>query len=230
MGFCLGLMGLAIIGLRTKDFTIEVPPSPADATQWFWIIANVLVMLGLVACILKSYAYQGSLLCAGVIFAFSYLLRIVPQFMHASFMDIINNADGWEVLALVGGCLILADSYRKTEGFVKIGLLTTGFFFVWAGITHFLQAPFVASLIPRWIPFHMFWTYFCGICLIAASIGFWIPPVRLWAIRLSALMVFSWCIIVHIPLYVSDHSTFHLMEVFEALAISSALGIASYRS
>ncbi len=225
--FCIGLLGLTLIGLWTNNFTIEVPADPGDTVKWYWVMANLCMVVGIAVILDRRFAYQGCLVCAAVIFVGSYLLRIVPQFIHSSFIDILNNADGWEVLALIGGVLILADSYQRKKVFVKIGLLTAGLFFVWAGITHFLQEPFVASLIPKYIPFHSFWTYFCGICLIAAGIGFWIPPVRLWAIRLAAIMIFSWCILVHIPLYHSDHSTFHLMEIFEALSISSALALAA---
>jgi uncharacterized membrane protein len=39
------------------------------------------------------------------------------------------------------------------------------------GVFHFVNAAQVATLIPKWMPWHMFWTYFVGIALIAASLS-----------------------------------------------------------
>ncbi|MGH9742572.1 MAG: hypothetical protein ACRD51_09485 [Candidatus Acidiferrum sp.] len=36
---------------------------------------------------------------------------------------------------------------------------------------HFTEAKFVATLVPRWLPKHLFWTYFIGAAIIAASIS-----------------------------------------------------------
>jgi uncharacterized membrane protein len=227
VGWCLGILGLVLIGIWTKNFTIEIPPDPATSDKWYWILANMLVIIGLTGILLSRRAFTGCLICAVVILVFSYGLKIIPRIRQGDWVGFLNNADGWEILATVGGFLIVANSFRSTKGLLPIGLFTMGCFFVWAGVTHFLQTAFVATLIPSFIPFHLFWTYFCGVCLMGASIAFWIPVLRLWALRLCGLMIFSWLLIVHIPLYLSDHSIFHLMEICEALAISSALGVAA---
>jgi len=39
------------------------------------------------------------------------------------------------------------------------------------GVDHFLYVDFVASLVPAWIPHHVFWAHFCGAALIAAGMG-----------------------------------------------------------
>ena len=39
------------------------------------------------------------------------------------------------------------------------------------GTEHFTVAEGVASLIPAWIPWHLFWAYFVGVCLIAAALS-----------------------------------------------------------
>ncbi len=37
------------------------------------------------------------------------------------------------------------------------------------GTEHFTLTPMIASLVPSWIPWHMFWAYFVGACFIAAG-------------------------------------------------------------
>jgi len=94
-----------------------------------------------------------------------------------------------------------------------------GAFFLLCGIQHFMFSTFVATLVPRFIPGAMFWTYFAGVALIAAGLGFWTPPMRRVAATLAAAMVFSWVFLVHLPLVVTVGRG-EWMGVFEALAIS----------
>jgi len=77
---------------------------------------------------------------------------------------------------------------------------------------------FVATLVPRFIPGAFFWTYFAGVALIAAGLGFWTPPVRRVASTFAAAMVFSWVFLVHVPL-VATVGRAEWMGVFEALGI-----------
>ena len=65
------------------------------------------------------------------------------------------------------------------------------------GIGHFAATAFVASVIPRWIPSHVFFTYFTGAALIAAGLAIvarvWIRP----AAALLGLMFFLWVVLLH---------------------------------
>lgn len=53
------------------------------------------------------------------------------------------------------------------------------------GTEHFTLAPAIASLVPRWIPWHMFWAYFVGACFLAASLSL----VTRIQVRLSASLL-----------------------------------------
>ena len=94
-----------------------------------------------------------------------------------------------------------------------------GAFFLLCGIQHFMFVTFVKTLVPRFIPGAVFWTYFAGVALIAAGLGFWTPPVRrsprCWPRRWSSRGCFS---------STSRSSTpsgaVEWMGVFEALGIS----------
>ena len=58
------------------------------------------------------------------------------------------------------------------------------------GTEHFTVADGVASLIPSWIPWHLFWTYFVGVCLIAAALSLVMGvPARLAAALLGVLFL-----------------------------------------
>jgi uncharacterized membrane protein YphA (DoxX/SURF4 family) len=72
------------------------------------------------------------------------------------------------------------------------------------------------------VPGHLFWTYFAGFALIAGGIGMVVPLTARLASLLSAIMVFLWLIMLHIPrALAAPHDSNETTAVFEALAISA---------
>ena len=226
--FAIGLISLSVIGISMKDFIFGRPPACEPDMAWLFTSANFFVIAGAVGIITKKFGYAGSIVCGAVIFLFSYLLKIVPGVAKSDFISFLNNGPAWKILTLSTGCLIVANTYRNKDIFLKAGLIAISCFFMWAGIAHFLYSSFVDTLIPDYIPFHRFWTYFCGVCLILASVGLWIPKCRRLAALLSSVMIFAWFLMLHIPRYLT-HSTekIELMAVFESLTIAALMLIVS---
>ena len=130
--------------------------------------------------------------------------------------------------AMAGGALIAAGSYRGGFGWGRIFFAVTMILF---GIEHFLYAQFVQHLVPDWIPWHLFWTYFAGCALIAAGAGF-ILRIQL---RLAGLLlggaIFIWFLVLHIPRAavapVTDNGN-ELASVFESLGFSGIALLIAY--
>ena len=92
-------------------------------------------------------------------------------------------------------------------------------FFLLAGIQHILFVQFVETLVPPFIPFARFWSYFAAAALLAGGFGLLAPPVRRLAASLTGWMVFSWVFLVHVPL-IFRLGALEWQGVFEALGIS----------
>lgn len=73
------------------------------------------------------------------------------------------------------------------------------------GIQHFMYAAFVASMIPGWIPFHLFWAYFTGIALIAAAVSMVINLKAKLACLLLGVMLWMFILIIHSPILIGSH-------------------------
>ena len=71
------------------------------------------------------------------------------------------------------------------------------------GILHFVYANFVASLIPVWIPWHLFFTYATGAAFIAAAPSLIINRATHLACLLLAIMLFCFILFIHAPLLIS---------------------------
>jgi uncharacterized membrane protein len=99
--------------------------------------------------------------------------------------------------------------------------LTLGAFLAYCGMAHFPYAKYVASLIPRWIPGHMFWTYFAAIALIAGGVGVLVPKTARLAATLSGVMLFSWFFLVHLPLAINTHNAGEISRGLHAVSDSA---------
>jgi uncharacterized membrane protein len=147
-------------------------------------------------------------------------------------------------LALIGGAALLAARLSGPDAplpkFVAaiaarawLAPFLMAAFLVVCGMQHFAYAPFVDTLVPTWIPpSPRFWTYFTGVSLLAGGLGLLVRRTRPLAAGLSALMIFLWVLMLHIPrgLAGPNHAN-ETAGVFEALALSGvALLIASGRS
>jgi uncharacterized membrane protein YphA (DoxX/SURF4 family) len=169
------------------------------------------LILAAAAIVLKKKADTAALLIAALIFLLS-VLRHLPVFMN-------DWANGFKCLALMGGSMIVACSFFQVEGnnatllrfnerfrtrLVTVGCILLGVFFLACGYAHFKYVDFVNSLIPSFIPFHTFWTYFCGICLLAGGVGLLIPQTIKWTALLSGIMVLGWFLLLHVPRFLAD--------------------------
>jgi uncharacterized membrane protein len=160
------------------------------------------------------------------------------------FLRGFNYTNPLKCFALVGGAAILAGTVPGSAGertgpvaafgrAARLGPYLLAAFLLVAGVQHFWYARFVATLVPAWIPpGQMFWTYFTGVALMAGGLGMLVPRTARLAAALSALMIFLWVLLLHIPRAVAGpRHAFEAAGIFEALALSGvALLVAAYVS
>lgn len=225
--FTIALIGLAIIGILAQDFIVSRPPA------WNWgakeilpLILNAIVILLCIAILLNKMANKAAIALALIIFIINFLLRHLPAMVKMDIQTLLLS-NGYKALMFAGGAIILAIA-NSGKGSNKIWLIISAaafsLFFIISGRNHFKYDAFVNDFIPKYIPFHSFWTYFCGVALIAGGIGLLIKPVRTWAALLSAIMVLIWFLLLHIPrFFMNMKDPSDQMGLFESLAFSGAL-------
>jgi len=105
-----------------------------------------------------------------------------------------------------------------------IGLVAGRFLFaislVVFGAQHFLYAKFVATLVPSWIPGHLFWAYFVGVAFVAAALSIAIGKNARLAATLLGLMFILWVLTLHLPRVAAHpHDGNEWTSAFVALAM-----------
>jgi uncharacterized membrane protein len=238
-----------VLQLATSGFVRLVPKLPAGvpAQGTLASVAGVvLVALGLA--ILSGRFVRTAATVLGVLILLVVALLYLPSLVvNAEIDHPYLRGFMWtnllKSLALVGGTAILARRLGdEPRALLAVGLgigrwerfaaLLLAAFLVVCGVQHFVYSDFVTTLVPAWIPpGQRFWTYFAGVALIAGGTGILVPRTARLAAGLSALMIFLWVLLLHIPRALAGPN--HANEtagVFEALAISGvALLVAARR-
>ena len=81
---------------------------------------------------------------------------------------------GGAVLAIGLVAMFLRGDWQRERGLDKLILFGPLFYaapLAAFGTEHFTLAKDIASIVPPWIPWHLFWAYFVGVCFIAAPLS-----------------------------------------------------------
>jgi uncharacterized membrane protein len=83
--------------------------------------------------------------------------------------------------------------------FVALGPLFIAIPIAIFGTEHFTAATIIAGMVPGWIPGHMFWALFVGICLLASALSIAAGKYAWLAAALLGLMICLFVLLIHIP-------------------------------
>lgn len=111
------------------------------------------------------------------------------------------------VALLAIGLLIIRDEVRQAHGLEKIMPFGRLFFAVPMavfGADHFVFAQGIATIVPRWIPIHLFWVYLVGVALIAAALSIVAKRYAKLAATLLGSMLFLFVVLMHVPAILAD--------------------------
>jgi uncharacterized membrane protein YphA (DoxX/SURF4 family) len=124
------------------------------------------------------------------------LLVVLPRPVLAS--DVVAGV----VLVLGLIVLFLRGTWLRARGLDKLILLGPLFYAVPIaafGTEHFMLTRVIASIVPAWIPWHLFWAYFVGACLIAAAFSLVTGIETRLAASLLALLFFLFVVLMDAP-------------------------------
>jgi uncharacterized membrane protein len=233
--FAIGLAGLGLLQFYFPGFRpVFIPSWPGwlPDPQFFIYLSSV----GLIICaasIVFNFKPKKTHLILGYVFLALLLVFHIPVHIVQSTTSLGGWTNTFKILAFSGSAFIVAGSYAHNETdnsqlflqrLIPLGSIFFGIMMFVFGVDHFLYYQFVETLVPRWIPYPLFWTYFAGIVLIGAGVSFIFRiKVKLIGI-LTSIMLFTWFLILHIPRAVTmppdaDNGN-EITSVFQALAFS----------
>lgn len=109
---------------------------------------------------------------------------------------------GGVVFAIGLVTIFLRGDWQKARGFDKLILFGPLFYaapLAAFGTEHFTLTKVIASLVPKWIPWHLFWAYFVGACFIAAGFSLVTKIQARLSASLLALTFFLFVVLMDAP-------------------------------
>jgi uncharacterized membrane protein len=207
------LFGIAISAFGVENLICARLGLTVPGVPWFpgnpflaYLTGIVLLAAGLSIAANIRARLMATLL--GILFLFYVLLLEVPQ-VAANPMSVSIRTVFFEALAIGSSALTLAGTLPTGGSFprwdsVLNKLIASGPYLFAAssvvfGIDHFLILAVIASLVPAWIPAHMFWAYLTGATFIAAGISIAMKWMDQWAAALLGTMFLLWFLLLHSP-------------------------------
>ena len=124
--------------------------------------------------------------------------------------DVIwSYAIGGAVFAIGLVSMFVRGDWQKARGLDRLILFGPLFYaapLAAFGTEHFTQTQAIASIVPRWIPGHLFWAYFVGACFIAAPLSIVTRIQARLSASLLALTFFLFVVLMDVPGWLQNPS------------------------
>lgn len=208
IGRVLFAIAMVFFGLQFSIFAASLtgpvpgPPWTHGSVVVAWLVATGFLVAGLSIAV-GTMARWASLLLGAAILLFGlvhYLPLLVARLQDPGPWTVL-----FELLALGGGAFVVAASFPAPPagGFVSTlgrgGRFLIAISLVVFAVQHFMYARFVATLVPAWIPGHLFWAYFTGLAFVAAALAIATKNMMRLAAMLLGTMFLLWVVLLHVP-------------------------------
>jgi uncharacterized membrane protein len=111
------------------------------------------------------------------------------------------------------GILAVKSDFAQARGLDKIAVLANLCFampLAVFGTEHFTDIRSISQMVPSYIPWHLFWAYFVGLSLLAASLSIATKIQVQWSGLLFGIMMFSFDAMLTLPAVIGDpHNRFN---------------------
>jgi uncharacterized membrane protein len=211
--FAITMIGLGAVGLFHRDLVpLWNPMRTGVPARELFIYFGALISLtaGIGLLVPRMAAIAARLLLAALFFWLlvfrlpNFLLEPVFEACWSVFPLTVMLAATWVLYVWFA-----ADWDRKHFSFVssndglRIARVLYGLCLIFFGVAHFVDVKDTVSLVPHWLPGHLFWAYFTGGAFIAAGIATLIGFRARLAVALSAFQIALFLFVVWIPIVAS---------------------------
>jgi uncharacterized membrane protein YphA (DoxX/SURF4 family) len=208
--FAIIMIGVGIVGILNRDLMPVWNPIPGTGSAHELLIycgIGVSLLSGIGLLVQRTAAMAARLLLAT--FLIWMLLFRLPNFLRAPLF-----AACWSVFPLavmLSGTVVLyvcfstdwdREHFRSISSIsgLRIARIIYGLSLIFFGLAHFIDVKDTISLIPNWVPGHLFWAYFTGCAFIGAGISVVIDVFARLAAVLSAVQIALFLLLVWIPI------------------------------
>src|SRR5215472_3871259 len=203
--FAVTMIGLGIIGLIHRNFVPVWNPAPKVSAGGLLVSLSSLISLSAgIGLLIRRVAGEAARLLLATLLLWLLLFRLPNFFLMPAF------AACWSVFPLavmLAAAWVLyvwfaTDWDRKylsvaigSNG-LRVAHTLYGMSLIFFGAAHFIDLKDTLSLIPNWLPWHLFWAYFTSCAFIAAGLAALTGVCARLAVTLSVLQITLFLVLV----------------------------------
>ena len=207
--FAVTMIGLGIIGLLHRNFVPVWNPAPKVSAGGLLVSLSSLISLSAgIGLLIRRMAGAAARLLLATFLLWLLLFRLPNLLLVPAF------AACWSVFPLavmLAAAWVLyvwfaTDWDRNYLSFVigsnglRVARTLYGLSLIFFGAAHFIDVKDTLSLIPNWLPGHLFWAYFTGCAFIAAGVAAVTGLCARLAVTLSVLQLTLFLVLVWLPI------------------------------
>jgi uncharacterized membrane protein YphA (DoxX/SURF4 family) len=225
------MIGFGAISFLLRDAVPSLEPLPVwlSAHAVVGVVSAVVLIVTGLALLVGRWTSPAAMTLAWFLTLWSVALHL-PRFIAAP-----KDPGVWvpaaEVFAINAAAWLLVSALRAGDVWPRVAFvarLVFGATFVAFGFSHYLYHGYVESVIPSWIPAHVFFTYATGAAHAAAGLSLLSGIKARLAAALLAVMFGSWVAVVHIPRVIAAQGDKNeWTSLFVAVAMSGGSWIVS---
>jgi uncharacterized membrane protein len=207
--FAVTMIGLGIIGLLHPNFVPVWNPAPKVPAGGLLVsLSSLISLLTGIGLLIRRMAGAAARLLLATFLLWLLLFRL-PNFLLVPAFAACWSVFPLAVMLAAAWVLYVwfaTDWDRKYLSFVigKNGLRVAhtlyGLSLIFFGTAHFIDVKDTLSLIPNWLPGHLFWAYFTGCTFIAAGVAALTGLCARLAVTLSVLQLTLFLVLVWLPI------------------------------
>ena len=179
----LGVENLVCANMASQPFpaqfhAIVIPVIPwIPAHPWLAYVTGAALLVAGLTIVMNTQARAGALIVGSILLGSDLILHVPRMIVVPKNWGL--RGEVCEMLALSSAAFILAGTLPRANGSVgrwdltlaNIGRIFFGIAAVVFGVDHFLALDLIASLVPGWMPWHLFLASLAGAAMIAAGVG-----------------------------------------------------------
>ena len=222
--FLLGFIGIGFLQIISSSYLPFFIPNTEIFPLWTAASWGVLIVIFALLHFMKKPLPYFGLILSIIMLLMAFCLQLPDLLNKEPFWEDVMKLGSWnnflKLLSFSGACMLVDSPSNKYKN-ISRGIF--GIMLIVFGIEHFLFASFAITLFPDWIPFPTFWTKLTGALLSLAGLCLLIDFKVREVGFLTAIMIFSWVWLIHLPLVLKNPYANNYNEIigfFQAIAFS----------